>query len=86
MKIKRVVLNGTLLSDEKTAHGYLKEKLDFPEYYGRNLDALYDCLTELTDMELVIIESEETTGYFQKIKRVFLGAQRKNKRITIQFE
>lgn len=27
-------------------HEYLKEKLGLPDYYGNNLDALYDCLTE----------------------------------------
>ncbi len=27
-------------------HKYLKEKLELPDYYGNNLDALYDCLTE----------------------------------------
>ena len=28
----------------ETAHTYLKEILHLPDYYGRNLDALYDCL------------------------------------------
>lgn len=28
-------------------HQLLAEKLCFPEWYGHNLDALYDCLTEL---------------------------------------
>lgn len=27
-------------------HEQLARALDFPGYYGRNLDALYDCLTE----------------------------------------
>ncbi|MDE6761160.1 MAG: barstar family protein [Lachnospiraceae bacterium] len=27
-------------------HKYLKEKLALPDYYGNNLDALYDCLTD----------------------------------------
>ena len=27
-------------------HDRLAQALDFPGYYGRNLDALYDCLTE----------------------------------------
>ena len=29
-------------------HQELQEKLSFPEYYGRNLDALNDCLRELS--------------------------------------
>ena len=31
----------------ETAHTYLKEILHLPDYYGRNLDALYDCLCEI---------------------------------------
>ncbi|WP_414717252.1 barstar family protein [Tahibacter sp.] len=29
------------------AHDVLAASLDLPPYYGRNLDALWDCLTEL---------------------------------------
>ena len=28
-------------------HPYLKQALDLPSYYGGNLDALFDCLTEM---------------------------------------
>ena len=37
-------------------HNYLKEVLNFPDYYGKNLDALYDCLTEIgieTEIKLI---------------------------------
>ena len=37
-------------------HNYLKEVLNFPDYYGKNLDALYDCLTETgieTEIKLI---------------------------------
>ena len=27
-------------------HLYLKQQCQFPDYYGCNLDALYDCLTD----------------------------------------
>ncbi len=32
---------------EEEMHKQLKEKLDFPEYYGENFDALNDCLSDL---------------------------------------
>lgn len=38
-------------SDFQTAaqlHSYLAAHLQFPAYYGSNLDALFDCLTERT--------------------------------------
>ena len=35
------------MTDREQLHHYLKETLSLPEYYGNNLDALFDCLTEL---------------------------------------
>ena len=35
-------------SDEKVMHDELATRLEFPGYYGRNLDALNDCLRDLT--------------------------------------
>ena len=32
-------------------HTMLKEKFGFPEYYGRNLSALWDCLRDLVSDE-----------------------------------
>lgn len=41
-----VILDGQEMRDRKSAHDHLKTQLDFPDYYGRNLDALYDLLSE----------------------------------------
>ena len=49
-------LDGKLI--EKDGHDYLKEALNFPDYYGKNLDALYDCLTEMS-CEIDLINCEE---------------------------
>jgi RNAse (barnase) inhibitor barstar len=45
-------LDGKLIKEK--GHDYLMEALDFPDYYGKNLDALYDCLCEIKcDIELI---------------------------------
>ena len=47
-------LDGKLIKEE--GHDYLMEALGFPDYYGKNLDALYDCLTEIgieTEIKLI---------------------------------
>lgn len=36
-------------------HRALKEGLDFPNYYGENLDALWDCLTETVGNNVRIV-------------------------------
>lgn len=33
------------------AHGMIKKEFDFPEYYGYNLDALWDCLGDISGRE-----------------------------------
>ena len=41
-----VVLDGRGMTDRKVVHDELKKQLMLPDYYGRNLDALFDVLTE----------------------------------------
>ena len=35
------------VKDSYDMHRIFKESMDFPYYYGHNLDALWDCLTDL---------------------------------------
>ena len=77
-KMKKIVLDGRILADEAKVHGYLKEKFSFSEYYGRNLDALYDCLTELKDVEIVVNAAEKETPYLQKILQIFEAASKES--------
>lgn len=41
---KEVVINGKEIKSKKDLHQHLKIMLGFPDYYGMNLDALYDLL------------------------------------------
>ena len=50
-----IILDGKAMTDRPAAHRHLAERLDLPTYYGRNLDALYDMLTEIgEDTELIL--------------------------------
>ena len=74
--MKQIVLDGNILADATLVHVYLKEMLEFPEYYGKNLDALHDCLADLENVEITITSPEEDGAIYQRIVRVFKAASR----------
>lgn len=73
--MKKILLDGNYLCNREVAHTYLQEILELPVYYGKNLDALYDCLTELQDLYIEINRPEEENDYFKRVLRVFKGAE-----------
>lgn len=77
-------LDGRALSDKEAAHGYLKELLRFPDYYGENLDALYDMLTEYTRETLLWVSSAEAVH--PAILSVLEDAMEENPRLTVILE
>ena len=71
-----IVLDGRHMTDRGELHAELKRKLSLPEYYGNNLDALNDCLSERRERELVVIQSagaflEGCEGYGLKLLQLF---------------
>ena len=77
-------LDGRRLSDKTEAHVYLQETLPLPEYYGRNLDVLYDVLTEQgEDMLLWILHAE---AVHPAISAVLEDAMEENPFLTVIFE
>lgn len=60
-----LTLDGTEIKSIEQLHALLKAELQFPEYYGENLNALWDCLTAWVDMPLKI-----SWVHFQESKRV----------------
>lgn len=58
--MKRVNLDFSSCKDRSDVHKYLKEQFGFPDYYGNNLDALFDVLEDIAeDVEIVFVEDEE---------------------------
>ncbi len=81
--MKKITLDGNILADATQVHSYLKEVLNFPEYYGNNLDALYDCLTDLENISITITAPKEDGAIYQKVSRVFKAAARKNESLEL---
>lgn len=58
-------------------HKELKEKFGFPDYYGENLSALWDCLDNYCNWNLIVYVrgiyelTKEWNEYIDKILRIF---------------
>ena len=70
----KYVLDAEKMQTREEMHEYLKEVLEFPEYYGGNLDALYDCLTDMEDVEIVIQNLEEESIFLLRTVNVMRAA------------
>ncbi len=68
--MKNYVLDFKGVRTRRGAHRYMAKALGFPEYYGKNLDALYDCLGEMSDVS-VEIRNIGLGVYGQKILKAF---------------
>ncbi len=81
----RLILDGNRLRYQCRVHRVLARKLGFPKWYGRNLDALYDCLTDLhEDTELVLVNW--TADKLQLMRQVMEDAAAENPHLTVTVE
>ncbi|HEY4544471.1 MAG TPA: barstar family protein [Tissierellaceae bacterium] len=54
----RIILDGYKMDNKENLHLYLKQSFDLSDYYGENLDALWDELSSLNeDMEIILINA-----------------------------
>lgn len=74
------ILDGSQMTTRETAHDHIAKQLRFPEYYGRNLDALYDCVTDLPDAEIIVVFSEAMDP---DVARVLLDAAKHSSNLTV---
>ena len=79
------------INTKKELHEILREVLPLPDYYGNNLDALYDVLTEQGepwDIEIVFMnETEERLGaYLLTMKRMCEAVEEENPCVKVRWE
>ena len=80
--MKKITINFETFADKEEAHNYLAEQLEFPDYYGKNLDALYECLTEISSPTAVHLVNT-TDEYAEQIAAVFADAEEENGNLAV---
>ncbi|MEC2111240.1 barstar family protein [Bacillus stercoris] len=53
--MKKIVVDGKDFENKEGLHNALKDKLNFPDYYGKILDALWDCLTGWIELPQTLV-------------------------------
>lgn len=88
--VNTVYLDCRRLGERREAHAYLAEVMKLPKYYGRNLDALYDCLMEYGECVIVLEHAEVLAeewfqgGYGGKLLKVLREAGEGNERLELK--
>ena len=57
----RVELDCRKMTDKQATHAYLKQALALPDYYGNNLDSLYDLMTDREEETVLVL------GYWRQL-------------------
>lgn len=83
--MRTVVLDARRLTERKAAHEYLAHKWNAPDYYGHNLDALYDILTETTESTtLLVMQSARADGEWPLFREVLEAAAQDNAALQLR--
>ena len=80
--MKTITLSVENIQTVKALHVYLAYMLEFPAYYGKNLDALHDLLGEISEETRIVLAgeaaSEEMAAYLPKLERVLRDSAEEN--------
>ena len=87
--MKEIHLDAHSMKTPQEAHRYLKKVLSFPDYYGENLDALYDCLGDIAEALTIYVPSQLAQVEYlgscgQTMLHIFDLAAQENKYLTVK--
>ena len=87
----RFVLDVSACETAEDLHRALAEGLHFPAWYGGNLDALHDCLTDLNEPSELIVRGEASLSELlgrraDAFRRVLRDSAAENPLLTVRWE
>ena len=89
--MEKFILDGLEMIDKSRAHEHIAQVLSLPEYYGRNLDALWDCLGEMPAGTSIILVNKESLymalgDYGKRLVNTFVQAAMENESLSFEVE
>lgn len=89
--MKQILIDGRYVDSVVDIHTLFSKTLGFPEAYGRNMDALYDCLTDVSEDVTIRVEHRpelfESIGRYERILvRVLRDAVKVNDHLILDIE
>lgn len=89
MLLKEITLELSEFKTRDQAHRYLRQSLNLPDYYGENLDALYDCLGDIGTPTIINVPkalagAAYLDAYGEKMLRVLRLAAEENPDLKVK--
>ncbi len=86
--MRTITLDINRLHSVPALHKYLRSALALPVYYGANLDALYDCLTEIAEPTQIVVpaditDNEKLGRYGEQLLQVLQDAAEENDNLQV---
>ena len=90
VKMKTALIDGRAIFSPVMLHESLKSQLGFPEWYGMNLDALHDMLTQPERIGLIVTNTrllKENLGErWDAIRALLTDCAAENPRLSVLIE
>lgn len=89
--MKQIFVNCAVFTSRDNFHDMISRELALPAWYGRNLDALHDCLSTISEPTHLILQNwqaaEEALGHYASlIRTVLLHTEDENIHFHLSFQ
>lgn len=85
---KILVIRENDFKRKKDAMEFIAENLEFPDYFGGNLDALFDCLIDIEEKTNIAIDpifDDESSEWYMSLFDTIVDAALDNENIHLYF-
>ncbi len=84
--MKRYILDFCGKTTPEQIHAHIQQVMQLPAHYGHNLDALYDCLSELSEPTCIgVYNVDASCGYMERLASMLNDISGENDNVCVFF-